>query len=160
MVNKLTRRADRRDIVPGDVVRWGSGGRWALVVETDDRANGLGWRLMWAFGAAAGDWVDEEDRTVDMPGWVDPRTNGHSLATANTVIVKDRADAAKDAARLGWSRSGHKLDSPSAWAVKLLRELADRIERGDMIKWEITETNLRPGVETTFKTITPEQVRP
>lgn len=62
--------------------------------------------------------------------------------------------------RVDWSQSGHRPDSPSAWAVALLRELADRIERGDVIKWEMTETNLRPGVETTFTTITPEQVRP
>lgn len=138
MTNRPTRRVDRRDVRPGDVVRWGSGGRWALVAEAYACPNGLEWRLMWVFGAAAGHWVHNDPGVI--PGWVDPRFNTHSLATALTVIAKDKDDAATDAARLGWAPETGQIEAtPQAHASAILRALADGIEQGSVVDWALRE---------------------
>lgn len=156
MSKRPTRRVDRRDIRPGDVIRWGQGGRWALVTQIRRSVIGLDWRLMWVFGHDAGHWVPTEPGTVE--GWVDPRCNRHSLATALAVVAKHREDARGLWKQLRWDDPRPTTDNEHAAA--LLRKLADLIDRGDMIKWEIDVNRAADSVQTTIKTWTLSEVRP
>lgn len=85
------------DVKLGDVVRWGSAGRWALVCEAEP---GGSWRrLRWVFGADAGNWVPDDFGRE--PGWVRLRDNRHCIARqCGRVTAKDKRDARRDAIAL------------------------------------------------------------
>lgn len=86
------------DVKSGDVVRWGSAGRWALVCEAEP---GGSWRrLRWVFGADAGEWVPDDFGRAKA-GWVRLRDNRHSIARQyGRVTAKATLDALDDRARL------------------------------------------------------------
>lgn len=84
------------EVRPGDVIRWGSGARWAIVCETDIGPSGFEARLRWAFGADAGQWVPSESGVIE--GWVLLRSNEHALYRRHGGhTAKDRRNARSDA---------------------------------------------------------------
>lgn len=97
-----------KEVCPGDVIRWGTDARWAIVCEVDhDTPQGSLARLRWAFGKDRGVWVS--DPTADLiEGWELLRANYHALHMRyGKHVAKDRRDAEKDAtAVLGYKADG------------------------------------------------------
>lgn len=99
------------EVSPGDVIRYGTAGRWMIVCEVDNGPQGYMARMRYAFGANAGEWWDETHFGLII-GWTRLDQNRHALYRRyGRHSAKDRRNARTDAiavlgqaAAEGWYR--------------------------------------------------------
>lgn len=84
------------EVRPGDVIRYGTAGRWVIVCEVDDGPQGRMARMRYAFGANAGAWWDETHFGLII-GWARLDQNRHGLYRRHRKhSAKDRRSARTD----------------------------------------------------------------
>lgn len=81
------------DVEAGMVIRYGTAGRWEIVLEVDDGPQGVMVKLMHASGPARGELWDETHFGL-VEGWARLDQNRHALFQRyGRVVAKDRRDA-------------------------------------------------------------------
>lgn len=81
----------------GDVIRYGTAGRWVIVCDVDDGPQGHMARMRYAFGHDRGGWWDETHFGLII-GWARLDQNRHALYRRyGQHTAKDRRDAKNDA---------------------------------------------------------------
>lgn len=146
MPNRSERTLSASEVRPGDVIRWGSRKRWALVQKVRKGPFWLTWVLVWAFGNDAG-----KPCTLHRDAHAEP-----GLYTA-----KDPLDARRVHELLGWSETGQKVASTSRHeAAALLRSLAVALDSGAAVEFEIKTTHQGSLAQHVVTVWAPEQVQP